>query len=71
MIEAFAAHPPDYCVLTNRGAFEYGFRILGRDYGVELMAWVQDNYELIDQVRAEENMGDPFTLALIVRRIEE
>ncbi|MCP4205292.1 MAG: hypothetical protein GY769_25560 [bacterium] len=67
MLEAFRGQPPDYIVLTNRGAREYGFRLIGVDYAVQLMAWIEANYDLIDKVHDVEHQGDSFSLALILR----
>jgi hypothetical protein len=42
--QAFASHPPDYIAIVNDDSVEYGARYFGRDFGQELMRWIQDRY---------------------------
>jgi hypothetical protein len=38
------AHPPDYILLVYRDTTEYGPRMFGRDYGLDLYSWVMNHY---------------------------
>jgi hypothetical protein len=44
MLESFRSHPPDLIALVHKDTSEIGFQFFGRDYGQQLMAWIQANY---------------------------
>ncbi len=50
--------PPDYIVMVDRSYFEFDLPLFGRDYGVFINRWIQENYSLIKQIGAE-----PFTVS--------
>jgi hypothetical protein len=68
MLEAFRVDPPELVLVANRPAHEYGLRLLGRDYGVRLMGWVEQNYELVEQLREPSIAGEPYSFGLLLRR---
>jgi hypothetical protein len=50
MLRAFQANPPDWVLVLHKPTSEYGFDLFGKDYGVELYAWIQSHYESVEQV---------------------
>jgi hypothetical protein len=68
MCAAFAARPPDWMVVINRPAMEYGYRFLGDDYGRRLLDWVEANYRVVDRVQEEQPDGSATPFAAILRR---
>lgn len=48
MVEAFAAHPPDYLVWVPGNAHVYGFASFGDGYGRDLALWIVGNYEAVE-----------------------
>jgi hypothetical protein len=52
MIRAFEASPPAAVVLVHQDTSEHGAQYLGRDYGVDLLAWVRENYRTVRQIGA-------------------
>lgn len=44
MLAPLRRAPPDHVVLVSRDASEYGARTFGRDYGLGIMRWVEENY---------------------------
>ncbi len=67
IVAALHAHPPDWIVVTDRAAPEYGYRILGADYGVGIVKWIEENYTLVEKVQDEAPGSPQFTFALILR----
>ncbi len=69
MLESLRATPPDYVLLVHKDTSEFGYRFLGRDYGVSVGSWIRTNYR--DVYRTG---GLPFTEEgfgmLLLRRIE-
>lgn len=45
MLAELEARPPDAVLLVHKRTSEYGLELFGRDYGVELFAWVRERYE--------------------------
>lgn len=68
---AFRAAPPDYVLLTNRDAADYGLGMFGADHGRELMSWVQASYELVETIREPTSAGRYFSYGLLLRRRPE
>ncbi len=67
MVQAFAANPPDWIVLTDRHAPEYGYELLGTDYGLEITGWIQPNYDLVAEVTDENARRDQLRYAYILQ----
>ena len=65
--EAFERGSPDWVVLINHGAREYGYRMFGDDYGRSLVSWIELNYHVVDRVQ-ESTPGGPAPFAAILRR---
>jgi hypothetical protein len=53
MIQAFEASPPAAVVLIHHDTSEHGARFLGRNYAIELLAWIREHYRIVRQI------GDP------------
>ena len=68
MVEALIENPPDWVVMTGRGASEYGYEYLGRGYGERLAGWVRDNYDLFERVDAGPDVpSNAMSWALILK----
>ena len=51
VLAAYRASPPDYVLVIERDALEYGFeRFDHPDWGGPLMAWLREGYELLEEV---------------------
>ncbi|MFP6608337.1 MAG: hypothetical protein VCC19_17340 [Myxococcota bacterium] len=53
MVRAFEASPPAAVVLVHHDTSEHGARFLGRNYGIDLLAWIREHYRTVRQI------GDP------------
>ncbi len=47
ILDSFEATPPDAVVLFHQDTREHGARFLGRDYGRQLMSWIDRRYETV------------------------
>jgi hypothetical protein len=45
MLRALVASPPDFIFLVHKDTSEFGERFFGKDYGQELFAWIEANYQ--------------------------
>ncbi|UCF69165.1 MAG: glycosyltransferase family 39 protein [Acidobacteriota bacterium] len=70
IVEAFRSSPPDFIIMTNRGAFEYGFKLMGRGYGEKLAHWMEQSYTLREQLKDRTRPNDYFSFALILERTD-
>jgi hypothetical protein len=52
MLEAFRSDPPDWIALTSIDTAEYGPRFFGKEYALNLNAWIESNYEPAQTFRA-------------------
>jgi hypothetical protein len=68
MVAAFEANPPDWIVLTDRHAPEYGYDLLGTDYGLGITEWIRRNYTLKARVVDEGATRQQLRYAYILRR---
>ena len=68
MLQALQADSPDWIVFFNRSASEYGYTLLGQDYGEDLMSWMKSQYELQDRISDPQRLGQQFSVALIYKR---
>lgn len=68
MVAAFEATPPDWIVLTDRHAPEYGYDLLGTDYGLGITEWIRRNYTLTARVVDESARRKQLRYAYILRR---
>lgn len=68
ILSAFQAAPPDFVLLTNRDAADYGLGLLGTDHGRELMGWIEASFELVETIREPTSAGRYFSYGLLLRR---
>ena len=52
-VAAFRGSPPDLVLLAHKDTSEYGSHWFGRDYAIELGAWLRSDYQEI------QRFGDP------------
>ncbi|MEZ5963041.1 MAG: hypothetical protein R3F56_04255 [Planctomycetota bacterium] len=45
----FERHPPDYVALVHRPSVEYGLPLFGKDFAVELLAWIRAHYTVVER----------------------
>jgi hypothetical protein len=70
IVAAFDSDPPDWIVLTDRHAPEYGYELLGTDYGLKIKDWIQPRYVLVEQVADEKATRGQMRYAYILRRVK-
>jgi len=70
IVAGFEATPPDWIVLTDRHAPEYGLDLLGTDYGLKIIGWVRRNYRLEAEVVDPAAQISQLRYAYILRRKE-
>jgi hypothetical protein len=70
MVAAFRQGSPDYVLLVHRDAAEYGARFFGQHqkFGLELMRWIDENYEPIWLIGHEPLRNSLFGIKLLKRR---
>jgi hypothetical protein len=66
ILRAFVAQPPDIIVIPNR--YEEFYGLFGRDYGIPIMAWIQENYRLVEEVKDPALKRTEFAYFLVVQR---
>jgi 4-amino-4-deoxy-L-arabinose transferase-like glycosyltransferase len=64
MLAAFVNQPPDWIILTQRDTTEFGARAFGVDYAQQIVAWVEEHYE----VAAQFESPPPSYAVLVARR---
>ena len=67
MLAAVQAHPPDYLLLTNIDASEYGATAFGVDYAMKLTAWLDKNYDA-QRTFVGEAFGGPAVRMLLMKK---
>lgn len=69
MVAAFEAHPPDYIFLVQRDSSEFGKGYFGSspDFGLELMQWVQKNYQPLVLIGHEPLKNELFGIEVLKR----
>ncbi len=70
IVQAYAAHPPDWVALVERDYSDLGIGVFGRDQEVALMAWVKQNYEPVWQIGHEPFRDGRFGILLLRHRVE-
>jgi len=70
MTADFENHPPDYIMLVHRDASEYGLKYFGQEekFGLELMRWIQKNYEMVKLIGSEPLVNSSFGIKIMRRR---
>ncbi|HEX5042341.1 MAG TPA: hypothetical protein VFV75_05520 [Candidatus Polarisedimenticolaceae bacterium] len=69
IVAALDRRPPDWIVLLHRPLTEYGYRVLGDDYGLGIVAWAAERYAPLDRVLVTDGRGVQEEYALILRKI--
>ena len=67
ILASFRERRPDYVLVVHKDTAEYGFHFFGRDYGQQIMAWIDRNYRLVASIGAPPLQGDSFGMALMQR----
>lgn len=69
MVADFETHRPDYIMLIHRDEAEYGMKYFGQeaDFGLELMQWIQRNYEPALLLGAEPLRNSMFGVKILRR----
>jgi len=67
MLEALRANPPELVALVHKDTSEYGFRFFGRDYGLELMRWLEANYRRGQLIGSQPFVDERFGIVLYER----
>ena len=72
LFEAYRQHPPEYVALVHRDGSEWGGAYFGqkKGYGLELMHWIRENYELARLIGAEPLVKDAFGIKILRRKVE-
>lgn len=67
MLAAFQKNPPDYVVLIHESAAEYGHTYFGqqKDYGHNLMEWINQNYQPVWLVGGEPLQTNVFGIKIL------
>jgi len=70
MISSFRQNSPDYVLLVHRDASEYGARFFGQQekFGLELMRWIDENYQPVWLIGHEPLRNSLFGIKLLQRR---
>jgi len=68
IVDAYRSSPPDFVVVTNRGASDYGYRLLGHDYGQEIGQWLEESYRLVMQIDDPELGKEEFAILMLLER---
>ena len=55
LLAPLRGRPPRYVIVVQRNTSEYGATLFGRDYGLEILSWLQERYEPVGAVG-----GSPF-----------
>ena len=70
MNAAFRRDPPDYVMLVHRDGAEYGVKFFGQqpEFGLELMQWIQQNYDPVLLIGNEPLQKSLFGVKVLKRR---
>lgn len=70
MTADFENNPPDYIMLVQRSASEYGLKYFGQEenFGLELMRWIQKHYEPVKLIGDEPLVNSSFGIKILKRR---
>ena len=67
IIRALEAAPPDFVAIVHKNTSEYGAPFFGTHYGQRVMAWIKQNYGVIEQVGAIPLKNRYFGMLLLER----
>lgn len=68
IISSLNEHPPDYVIIVERKTLEYGVEYFGRDYGVSMGRWIENNYSDIWTIGDRPLTGKGFGIRIGARR---
>lgn len=72
MIRAFAASPPAYILFLQKSTAEYGLPVFGKDYGRDLVAWIEESYHPVLQAGGcPLERGSAFGAVLLERSLPD
>jgi len=67
IVEALEASPPDFVLLVHKDTSEFGYRFLGRDYGMFIGLWIRENYEEVSLIGEPPLVEGNFGMRLMRR----
>jgi hypothetical protein len=62
--------PPDYVILVDKDTSEYGYRFFGKNYGIKLFSWIQENYTAVETIGNEPFSGKGFGI-VIAKKVQK
>jgi 4-amino-4-deoxy-L-arabinose transferase-like glycosyltransferase len=62
--------PPDYVILVDKDTSEYGYRYFGKNYGIKLFSWIQENYRAVQAIGNEPFSGKGFGI-VIAKKVQK
>ena len=68
ILQTFKDDPPDFIMLVHKDTSEFGFRFFGRDYGLQIAAWISAGYEPLQLIGAPPLQDDRFGILLLRRK---
>ena len=68
ILRALETAPPDFVALVHKNTSEYGAPFFGTHYGQRIMAWLSQNYLVIEQVGAVPLRNQQFGMLLLERK---
>ena len=67
ILHALEEAPPDFIALVHKNTAEYGAPLFGTHYGQRIMAWIEQNYRVIERVGAPPLRDRRFGMFLLER----
>jgi hypothetical protein len=58
---------PDYIAITDRDTSEFGYKGFGVDYGVNVFAWIKENYKPLEKITGVSDAGWEFNIIISKR----
>ena len=71
IVEALEAAPPDFVLLVHKDTSEFGYRFLGRNYGIYIGLWIRENYEEVSLIGEPPLVDGNFGMRLMRRTTAE
>jgi hypothetical protein len=67
ILEALEAAPPDFVLIVHKDTSEFGYRFLGRQYGIFIGLWIRENYEEVSLIGEPPLVEGNFGMRLMRR----
>jgi len=67
ILEALEAAPPDFVLIVHKDTSEFGYRFLGREYGIFIGLWIRENYEEVSLIGEPPLVEGNFGMRLMRR----